>query len=97
MLKPICVSCQRFFRPKKTGYYFTEGMPATNSETPPGKEFDHLWRPYKVWCGDLWECQGCGIEIVVGAGSRAIAELHHVDFTEVRKKLHADQFNVNDC
>jgi hypothetical protein len=26
-MRPICVPCQRFFRPIKNGFHFIEGMP----------------------------------------------------------------------
>jgi hypothetical protein len=45
----VCVQCNRQMRPKKNGYEFIELAGD---------------RPYKLWSGDLWECQECGQQIV---------------------------------
>ena len=95
-MKPICVPCQRFFRPIKTGFYFTEGMPKGNS-APPGVEAPEQWEPYKLWSGDKWRCEGCGAEIVSGCGAEPIAVQHEEHFKGYRVSLGADQFQVNDC
>jgi hypothetical protein len=63
-MAPICVPCQRFYRPEKNGYTFLEGMPIANA--PPGKEYAHAWKPYKLWRGDLWKCEGCGHLTIAG-------------------------------
>ena len=94
-MKPICMPCRRFFRPEKNGFYFREAQPI-GDKTPPGKDRDDLWRDYKVWCGDVWMCHGCGQKIIVGTALQPLAEQHHQDFDEVVKKLRAD-FRVNDC
>lgn len=96
MLKPICVKCHRFFRPKKTGYYFIEGMPV-GTDVKPGNAEPDKWIPYKIWCGDLWECQGCGATIISGSGIRSVRDQHHDDFKEMMISLGARQFQVNDC
>lgn len=97
MPKPVCVKCQRFFRVKKSGFYFTEGMPIGTVIVPPGKDYPELWKPYKVWAGDLWECLGCGAEILSGFGQNPIAIQHEDEFERQRLGLGADQFQVNDC
>jgi hypothetical protein len=94
-MKPICVACHRFFKPAKIGFYFTEGMPADGAK--PGLEDAARWTPYKVWVGDIYECAGCGTQIIVGAPPDRIAEHYESDFAETRRKLSADQFQVNDC
>jgi len=94
-MKPICVSCRRFFRAKKIGYYFIEGMPKGN-DAPPGNAEPEKWSPYKLWVGDLWECEGCFDQIVVGTGLHPIAEHYQAGFAERIKTLGAD-FQVNDC
>lgn len=100
-LKPVCVSCCRFFRPEKIGFRFTEGMPNGRwpgpGSTPPGREQAAYWKPYKLWVGDLWRCQGCGAEIVVGVGNGPVAE-HYQDglFAETRRQGF-NQLQVNDC
>jgi hypothetical protein len=97
-MRPICVKCQRFFKPKKNGFNFTEAYPFGGSEpAKPGSSEPHKWKPYKIWAGDLYECQGCGVQIVSGFGALPIREKHHEDFEHVRRGIHADQFQVNDC
>ena len=95
-MKPICVPCRRFFRMKKAGFYFLEGMPSVNGALPGNSEPDK-WKPYKVWAADRWECQGCGAAILSGFGRGEIAEHYQPDFAEHVKRLGADQFQVNDC
>jgi hypothetical protein len=95
-MKPICVPCQRFFRPKRTGFTFTEGMPIGN-DVPPGKSFADQWVPYKIWRGDLWECRGCGAQIISGTAAQPIAVQHEEHFAQYRDALNAAQFQVNDC
>ena len=94
-LRPICVRCQRFYRPKKNGFAFIEGMPTMN-RSEPGTVEPHLWKPYKLWLGDKWECQGCGSEIVVGVGLRPVAEHYQPDFAE-RVACYSPSLQVNDC
>lgn len=96
MLKPICVKCHRFYRPKKTGFYFTEGRPAGDGAEPGLGQADQ-WRPYKLWSGDLYECQGCGSAVVVGSGQQPIAVDHEEDFQRAISSFGAEQFQVNDC
>lgn len=96
MLKPVCVKCQRFFRVKKGGYYFTEGMPH-GDKAQPGTIEPEKWLPYKIWVGDLYECQGCGTQIVSGFGQQPVAEHYQDGFEHTAKVLRADQLQVNDC
>lgn len=98
-MKPICVPCQRFYRPKKNGFYFMEGMPcavASDGDVPLGTERPDLWKPYKLWSGDLWRCQGCGAEIVVGVAHRPISEHYQDGFSEIVQN-YAVTLQVNDC
>lgn len=56
----ICANCNRAMRPKKNGVAFTEMAQD---------------RPYKLWMGDLWECQDCGNQIIYSRPSQSpIAE-----------------------
>lgn len=100
-MKPVCVPCQRFFRMKKSGFYFTEGMPVgtTRGTTRalPGTAEPERWKPYKVWSGDRWECEGCGASILSGFGASPVAVQHESGFRETIERLGASQFQVNDC
>lgn len=83
MLKPICVKCQRFYRAKKNGYRFIEGMPIAGNERPkPGTAEPGQWEPYKLWVGDLYECGGCGNQLVTGVAREPLAEHYMPDFAE---------------
>lgn len=84
-MKPICVRCRRFYRMKKGGFYFIEGMPN-----------DADWQDYKLWVGDLWHCLGCGNEIISGVGLQPLSERHHQDFEEVKERVGAT-IRINDC
>lgn len=94
-MKPICVPCQRFFRMARSGYYFIEGMPRP-TDAKPGTAEPEKWKPYKLWAGDLWRCEGCGAQIISGTGLHAIAEHYQDEFTERCEQLGAT-FQVNDC
>jgi hypothetical protein len=98
-VKPVCVPCQRFFRVKKSGFYFIEGMPkpGLSSRAAPGTSEPEKWEPYKMWVGDEWECKGCGAIIVSGFGQKPIAEHYQDGFAETVKKFGANQLQVNDC
>lgn len=98
MPKPVCVPCRRFFRMKKSGFYFTEGMPVGSAaRAEPGNTDPDSWEPYKVWSSDKWVCEGCRAEILCGFGQSPIAERHHEDFERLRERLCAGQLQVNDC
>jgi hypothetical protein len=95
-MKPICVPCHRFYRAEKTGYWFVEAMPSGGTSLPePGQP--EGWRPYKVWQGDLWRCQGCGHQTISGVARLPYAEHYQEDFKETVAKLKADQHTVWDC
>lgn len=95
-MKPICVPCQRFFRPKKNGFSFIEGMPVGNARAEPGTSDPDSWKPYKLWMGDLWECHGCGTNIVVGVAGSPLAEHYQTDFTSHVASF-GPKLQVNDC
>jgi len=94
-MKPICVLCQRFYRVKKNGVWFIEGMPRYNG-APSGTAEPDSWRPYKLWHGDLWECQGCGHETISGVGRNPVSIQHEPDFAEWLKRT-LPLIQVNDC
>lgn len=108
-MKPICVPCERFMRPKHNGYRFLEGMP-TMCGADPAKNIGRSavgWQPSKLWIGDLWHCPDCGAEIVVGVAHRPLAEhyeptfQHSVELATGRNLRHASPAKplllVKDC
>ena len=74
---------------------FIEGMPKFNGARP-GNEDPNAWKPYKIWMGDLWECNGCGAEIIVGVGRHSVSEHYYHNFKAMIEKLNA-RIQVNDC
>ena len=94
-MKPVCVPCERFYRPKKNGMRFLEGMPVGGNNVPPGKEHAAQWADYKLWFGDKWQCPGCGHEMVIGA-QQPIAEHYQTEFKSL-VETYAPEFRVNDC
>ena len=95
-MKPICIPCQRFYRPVKSGFSFVEGMPIGDNVLP-GKSDLERWVPYKLWQGDKWACPDCGSEIIVGTRRDPVSEHYMLDFSEKVTKFGGDQFQVNDC
>lgn len=95
-MKPACVPCQRFLRPKRNGYYFIEGMPAGNHRPASGVSEADQWTPYKLWVGDLWQCEGCGAQIIAGVASSPLAEHYQPRFADAVKH-YAPQVQINDC
>jgi hypothetical protein len=95
-MKPVCVPCQRFFRPLKTGFAFIEAMPVSGNPKS-GLAEPEGWTPYKLWMGDKWGCPDCGATIVSGVPHRPISEHYRPDFEEAVKQLGGDQLQVNDC
>jgi len=67
--------------------------PRGGVQVPQGTEAPEMWEPYKVWNGDLWECKGCGNQIVVGNCIQSVDD-YMMDF---RHALKQSQSNVNDC
>ena len=94
-MKPICVKCQRFYRPKKNGLFFIEGMPRV-SPALPGLREPANWQPYKIWSGDVWECPDCHAEIIVGTGREPVAIQHEAGFRADIEALGA-KLQINDC
>jgi hypothetical protein len=92
MPKPICVKCKRFFRPYRNGVVALEQMP-TVSGARPGLEDEALWEPYKIWRGDLYRCEGCLTEIVIGFGPRPVEHFE----PGFDKDLPFVTQTVNDC
>jgi len=94
-MKPICVPCQRFYRPTKNGRFFTEMSPKSGYPKP-GRAEPEAWKPYKVWAGDEWTCPDCGSTIIVGVGRKPVAEHYEPDFDKALR-YDSDQPSINDC
>jgi hypothetical protein len=95
-MKPICVNCQRFYRPRKNGVYFVEMAPK-HPGAAAGRKAPHAWRPYKVWCGDLWLCPDCGHELIIGVPTVAVSEQFKPDFQDTIANREANWLEVKDC
>ena len=101
-MKPICVSCQCFYRPKRNGFTFIESMPAGGTDLPPemlrGRKAPRAWKPYKLWRGDLWECPECSHKIISGVANEPILEHWHPKFEAAVESLGGEKLlRVNDC
>ena len=94
-MKPICVPCQRFYRPTKNGKPFIEGMPNHNGASA-GLAEPEAWRPYKLWIGDEWTCPDCNAVIIVGTGHHPVSEHYLPDFAEQVTSFGAT-LQINDC
>ena len=95
-MKPICITCRRFFKMKKSGLAFIEGMPIKQTPPNPGLREPENWKPYKLWYGDYWECPDCNAKIIVGTGDNAISEHFKEDFSK-QWSLHDAWLQINDC
>ena len=93
-MKPICVKCQRFYRVRQNGFMFIEGMPTGSVCVPPGTSHPELWKPYKLWRGDLWKCEGCGHETVSGVAWEPVAEHYQPHFKAAAAGV---ELQINDC
>lgn len=94
IVKPACPKCQLFYHPKKNAYTFLEGMPEADARS--GKVDARLWHPYKLWHGDLWECRGCGAQVIVGVMGGPITEHYMPDFKDWLERM-PPQVQINDC
>ncbi len=94
-MKPVCVPCQRFFRPIKTGFYWIEAMPIGN-DVQPGLAEPENWKPYKLWSGDKWECPDCYATIISGVGLKPVSEHYMPDFQSLVDATDAT-LQINDC
>ena len=52
-MKPVCVTCERFMRPKLNGFYFMEGKPSEVEWDGKRGKTSEGWSPYKLWAGDF--------------------------------------------
>ena len=99
-MNPVCVECQLLYRMKKSGFYFIEGMPkngVTADQLFYGPTNNDCWQPYKVWVGDLWQCRGCGSQIISGVAQAPVSDQYKDDFAEVIEYTRAHRLMVKDC
>lgn len=82
-------------QPKRTGFPFVEALPIVRGAAP-GTSEPEKWTGYKLWMGDLWECQGCGAEVIAGVGRSPIAEHYQPDFAATVERYGAT-VQINDC
>ena len=94
-MKPICVKCQRFYRPKRNAVRFIEAMPNSN-DAPSGTQAPEQWSPYKLWCGDLWECNGCGHQLISSVAFEPLGEHYQGDFAAKVERA-SPIVTINDC
>lgn len=92
MPRMVCMKCQLFLHPKKTGVIVEEGMPQSSADKPG----EGNWLPYKLWSADSWECRGCGVEIIAGFAAQHFAEHYEKNYGETKKRLPPYIF-VKDC
>jgi hypothetical protein len=71
-MRPVCVPCGRIMVVKKNGFAFIETMRVAEEQ-----------HPYKLWVGDLMECQSCGAEVISGVGDNPIAEHYQSSFVSL--------------
>lgn len=86
MISPVCLPCRKMFGKKKNGVPLEEGMPRAGGE----------WGSYKLWMGDLWQCEGCGAEIVVGFGLAPVAEHYQANYPEMLARF-GNPPRIDDC
>jgi hypothetical protein len=85
MPAPACVSCGLFFKRRRNGVTIEERMPR-----------GAVWLPYKLWHADLWECEGCGTQIVTGYGNLPLVEHYQPTYAEIVEQL-PPIARIDDC
>lgn len=85
-----CPRCRRFFRVRKVGVFWEEGMPKTN-------DLAGEWVPYKLWAGDLLECEGCGAQLIIPPPARQpIAEHYQPNYSTLVER-YGPIVRIDDC
>lgn len=92
-MKPVCVHCKQFYKPKHTGIWVLEQMP-THIGIKPGVA--EGWKPYNLWRADLYECAGCSNQLITGFAHQPITRHFQPNFQEVLTRV-GDYYLVNDC
>lgn len=88
----VCLRCHCFYDTKKVGVYVEELAPVGPS-SPDGPRD---WEPYKIYCGDLFECPRCGHQLVSGFGRGPIAEHYQPNYEAIRARLDIIA-RIDDC
>src|ERR1051325_8431565 len=76
----VCPPCGRFYKTKRNGVSVEEGMPL--GRRAPDGTYPEGWQGYKLWSADLFECEGCGAQVVAGFAERPIAESYEPGYAE---------------
>jgi DNA-directed RNA polymerase subunit RPC12/RpoP len=75
MPAPVCLDCNRLYRPHKNGEYWIE---TKRADEPPYADGP----PYKVWHSDRLKCPACGHEILTGHGRNPAFEQSDAQFAD---------------
>jgi hypothetical protein len=73
---------------------WVESMPIEDGALP-GTADPQSWQPYKIWHSDLFECEGCGHQLITGHGREPISE--HYKKKEFAHCLQFVSGTINDC
>lgn len=87
-----CPKCRRMYRIKKNGVNIEEGAPI--GEPNDHGEYDE-WTAYKLYKGDLWECEGCGAQLVVPARA-PLGEHYEPDYAR-KLAIYPPMCRIDDC
>lgn len=64
-MKPVCVQCKREMKCDKNGAAVLINVVHPGRPDQP--------RPYELWYGDRWKCEGCGVAVVCGMAASPVA------------------------
>lgn len=87
-----CPKCRLFLHVKQNGVCVEEGFPVKPAEGDKPAE----WAGYKLWEADLWECEGCGFQLVTGFAKLPIAEHYQPTYQACRAR-HRPMVRIDDC
>jgi hypothetical protein len=55
------------------------------------------WQPYKLWVGDVWECRGCGAQVIVGVPPNPLAEHFDSEYAKRVAQVGGVKRHIDDC
>ena len=84
MIRPVCAKCKVEYFVKKQGVYVVSMF-----SSPP--------LPYKIYHADLWECPGCGHQIIGGFGDGALAEHYESSFEKILSNVRMNKEKYFEC